>query len=166
MPTQTTKSEKGIAGAGYLISFFSDLEVLIGNAANYINGISKLRFKYGKFSEETKMTDIEKSDYVILDIVENFKTSVFKTYAKFSALKTKIKEFESLDKPDPKKKENPPTMAELYKTVRDRPLPDTKDVENYVFRLNVLFVEAVDILEIAQGVYQNLLAGPGGSTHE
>lgn len=153
MTSQITRSEKAIVGSGYLIGFFSDIEVLIANASNYINNISRMKMKYGKITGKTEVDD---SDSVLLNIVENVKGSVFRTYIKFSALKRKIKEFQSFDK----NTKDHSTITQMYIKIRDSGIPEVDEIENYVLRLNDLFVEAIDILINAQGVYQSLVSGP------
>lgn len=155
MVTTKNKSERTVAGAGYIISFFSDIEVLILNSSGYLNNIARLKFRYGKgFSAKTP---IDEGDKVILGVIDLVKSSVFSTYVKFNALKSKVKEFNILDNKKPKKGEKIETIESLYKKIRDNPIPNVEDIENYVMLLNKLFVEAIDILQTAQGVYADAI---------
>lgn len=150
--TQKTKDEKSIAGAGYIISFFTDLDIMISNASNYINNISRMKVKYGDITHETQF---DPADQQLLTIIENIKTSVFRTYIKFVSLKKKLPEFKNLDVASDKEK----TIEELYKSIRDVPVPEITNVELYAMRLNNLFVEAIDILQLAQGLYADIPSG-------
>lgn len=153
--TKAVRPEKAIAGSGYIISFFADIEVLVQNAANYINNITKMKLKYGKIGAKT---EFDPSDQSILNIIDNMKSSVFKTYIKFMALKNKVKEFQSFDTEEkPKKKDEKGTLTieTMYKKIRDEIMPNITDVEEYALRLNTLFVEALDILTTAQGIYSD-----------
>jgi hypothetical protein len=159
--TKSSKSERAIAGAGYIISFFSDIEVLILNASNYVNNIARLKFRLGDI---TPKTELGEGDKAIIGVIEVAKTSVFSTYVKFNALKNKIKEFKMLDGEKKKKKgERQPTIESLYEKIREAPIPEVEDVENYVILLNRLFVEAIDILTAAQGVYADAVSPLGES---
>jgi Fe-S-cluster formation regulator IscX/YfhJ len=155
--TTINRTEKSVAGAGYVISFFSDIEVLIGNSANYINNVTKLKIKYNK--KITEKTEFDEKDQAIIHIVEAVKSSVFRTYIKFTSLKQKIKEFENLDT-DSDKKDAEPTIEKMYEKIRDATIPEIKDIEQYVLKLNRLFVEAIDILNMAQGIYQSAATQP------
>lgn len=159
MVTPSSKTERQVAGAGYIIGFFSDIEILTQNAAFYINNITKMRIKYKKIDEKTVFDPV---DQTIIGIVENVKGSVFRTYIKFTALKQKIKEFENLDKAV--KEGEPETIEKMYQKIRDTPLPDVAEIEAFVLRLNTLFVEAIDILATAQGIYSSLAPGVSGET--
>lgn len=154
MATTINKTERAIAGSGYIISFFSELEILLQNAANYVNGMAKMKDKYGKIGNET---EIDQRDAVIINITENFKSSVFKTWIKFTALKKKVREFQSLDKPD--KNTGRGIIEELQLKIRKQSFPEVDDAERYVLELNTLFVEALDVLTTAQTIYQSMVTG-------
>lgn len=149
----TPKDERVTAGAGYILTFFSELELLMSNAANYINNMARMKIKYPDMNEKLEISD---SDVAMINIIENVKGSIFRVYIKFMALKPKIKEFEKKDKDN--------EIRKLYETIRDSLVPRTADIETYALKLNELFVEAIDILAAAQGTYHNVIQG--GGSHE
>lgn len=146
----TQRTEREMAGAGYIISFFSDIEILIGNAANYINNIAKMKIKYQGIDDKTIFSQ---EDAVMLNIIDNIKTSVYRTYVKFMSLRGKVKEFGN-DKKKGKKNEGDP-IKDLKEKIMESVVPEVKDIEEYVLSLNGLFVSAIEILNTAQGIYNS-----------
>lgn len=142
------KSEKMVAGAGYVISFLNDIEMLTQNIGNYASNISRLKLKYGKLSNKTEW---DEGDTAIINISEAAKMSSFQTYIKFTALKKKVKEFASLDKKEP-------TMKDLYEKIEKQALPNVEDFKAYLIRLHELFVESIDVFTTAQGIYSAYLS--------
>jgi hypothetical protein len=136
-------TERTVAGAAYLLNFYTQSEVLKGNAANYINTIIKMKAKYSGMDDKT---DVELSDQVTVNIAENAKMSVFNTYVGFMALKDKIKEFAHADKKG--------RLEELYFTIRDAVMPKVEDMEEYVMIVNKALVDAIDIFASAEGIYR------------
>lgn len=156
--TKQRSDERKIAGAGYVLTFFNDIEVLIGVASNYINNIARMKIKYpglGESDEESRKVVFDEQDQSIINISENLKTYVFRTFVKFSSLKKKVKEFNQSDK-------DTPSVEDIYKEIRDSSFPTVKAVEDYVLLLNNLFVESVEILNAAQITYSQYEVGSSG----
>ena len=149
MSTATNKSEKQVAGAGYILSFFNEIDILTQIASIYINNITRMKIKYGDIKPDTKFND---EDMSILNSIEQVKGVIFRTFIKFTSLKSKIIEFKNLDKEN--KGKNIQTVESMYKRIRDSAVPEITDIEGYTLRLNNLFVEAIEILTAAQGIYQ------------
>lgn len=148
MTTGASKTEKQVAGAGYILSFFNEVDVLTQLSSTYINNIVKMKAKYGKITEKTKL---DAADQIIMTSIENVKGAIYRTYIKFTSLKPKVKEFENLDKETDGKDNR--TIERLYREVRDSPVPEIALIEEYTLKLNTLFVEAIEILMMAQGIY-------------
>ena len=148
MTTAGSKTEKQVAGAGYILSFFNEIDVLTQLASIYINNITKMKVKYGDIDDKTKF---DPADQTIITSTEQVKGSIFRTYIKFTSLKSKVREFENLDKEE--KGKDIRTVAKLYAEVRDSAIPNIDLIEEYTLKLNTLFVEAIEILTTAQGIY-------------
>ncbi len=148
MTTAGSKTEKQVAGAGYILSFFNEIDILTQLASTYINNIIKMKVKYGSIDDKTTL---DPADQVIITSTEQVKGAIFRTYIKFTALKPKVREFATLDKEE--KGKDTRTVEKLYQYVRDSALPDISLIEEYTLKLNTLFVDAIEILTMAQGIY-------------
>ncbi len=148
MTTAGSKTEKQVAGAGYILSFFNEIDVLTQLASTYINNIIKMKVKYGNITDKTKL---DPADQAIITSTEQIKGAIFRTYVKFTALKPKVREFANLDKEEKGKELR--TVEKLYHEVRDSATPNIDLIEEYTLKLNTLFVEAIEILTMAEGIY-------------
>lgn len=144
-----SKDESKAASAGYVLSFFSELEALSMNLAAYITALAKMKKKYpeGTINADTQL---EPGDEWIVQTIDSVKMSVIRTYVKFQALQEKVKEFKA------KAKE----IRATYDRIKEEPVPTVDDIESFTLELNRLFVEGVvsELLTTARAVYAQMVS--------
>jgi len=124
--------EEKVAGASYLLTFLSDIEYLIAYASSYINLYVQLRNKYNE--ETLQKYEMEETDRQnLLEITNQIRSITFKVYVRFNALTKQIKEFKTYKK----------DINRYYEAIKSSPVPLVKDVENFVIKINEIFVEAI-----------------------
>lgn len=132
------------SAAGYILTFFQDVENLTTYVPVYTALICKLDTKYGKTNESfNKLDETEKANLVY--ITDNLKNLIYRTYIKINSLKGHIKEFSAGY-----------TDIEKFKELTLSPeFPERKDVDEYVKKVNELFVNGVvsELLAQSQEIY-------------
>jgi len=139
-----------VAAAGYIVTYFNDIESLTNAFSNYNNLIFELKNKYKDALENNTIEKLPDSDKTnLLTQVQNTRFWVTRTYVKTTALDSSIKELK-IDK-----------LKEKYKAVIDETVIINDKLEDYVIELNKVFVKGVvvDLIEKAGDVYSQL----GGS---
>ncbi len=129
--------EEKVAGASYLLTFLSDIEFLIAYASSYINLYVHLKNKYTE--ESLQKYDIEDSEKKsLMETINQLRSIIFKVYVRFNALTKQIKEFKTYKKEIKKYYEKI-----IPKDKSDSFVPLVEDVENFVIKINEIFVEAI-----------------------
>lgn len=124
--------EEKVAGASYLLTFLTDIEYLIAYASNYINLYVQLKNKYDE--NTLQKDDIDENDKKnLIDITNSLRSITFKVFIRFNALTKEIKEF----------KRYKTEIKKYYEAIKSSPVPLIKDIENFVIKINEIFVEAI-----------------------
>jgi hypothetical protein len=135
-------SENEKSAAGYIVTFFNDIESVTNSLGYYSNAMAMIKGKYPA-AELNKILDEEKNQ--MLATVQDIRFWVIRTYVKFNALKGKIKEFETFSK----------NIDKYYGKILEQPVPTFESLNGYVVELNRLFVLGIveSILTKAYDVY-------------
>lgn len=127
--------DKEVSAAGYLLTFFNDIEKVTNSFANYCNLLADCKGNYPTQSELKKLDQQKKDE--IKAITQETRFWINRTYVKFSALKAKLSEFEN----------NEQIVTEAYEKLIEQQTPEFSELKKYVIELNKLFVlEVVDTL--------------------
>lgn len=139
--------ERTVAGAGYILSFFNDIEQLTTYFANYINVFVELKAKY-KGVGDNELSDrlVEEDRDELVSLVQGMRTWIVRTYVKAKALSSHIASF------------NVETLEAKYKEVTQKFILNPDDIESYVIEINKAFTEGVlkDLLVQAHDIYARL----------
>ena len=136
------EQEKKLAGASYIISWFSDIENLIWYGSVYQNLMVELKQKYvkkfkttdGKETFDLEKVNLDEDDESrVMSTTQTLRSMVFKTFVKFKALRPQIKELEAQDT----------KMTVSYKVLSTLPTPDMSAIEDYIINVNETFVAGV-----------------------
>lgn len=136
------EQEKKLAGASYIISWFSDIENLIWYGSVYQNLMVELKQKYvkkvrttdGKETFDMEKVNMDEDDENrVMTTVQTLRSMVFKTYVKFKALRGQIKELGDQDT----------RITASYKSLSVLPTPDMSAIEDYIINVNEVFVAGV-----------------------
>lgn len=141
-------SENTTAAAGYIITFFNEIENLTHHTAGYCNVLTELREKYPGDQTLKKMDDTERQ--ALQQSVKFSRYWVVRTYVKLSALAPKIPEFQK----------NLKQIESLKQPITSQGVPEYDTLEKYVLELNKLFVAGImsELLTKAQDVYSKYSA--------
>lgn len=132
------------AAAGYVLTFFNEVEQLTHQAAGFQNVLKILATKYPGENGYKKMDDAERSQ--LQESVNLTRYYCARTFVKLTALKSKITALGT----DYQKIE-----ALKIKILSDN-IPAYPDVEKYVIKINTLFVAGImsELLTKAQDIYK------------
>jgi hypothetical protein len=132
-----------VSAAGYVITFFNDIESLTNAFSYYSNLLSKLKGKYPTKDFLAKLPQEEKDE--IQRITQDTRFWLNRTYVKFSALKAQIKDFN----------QKAETVDKLYNELVNQPVPVFDTLKQYVVELNTLFVLGIvsTLLRKAYDIY-------------
>lgn len=135
--------EETVSAAGYIITFFNDIESLTNSLGYYSNLMLRVKNKYPTKELLEKMMEAEKTETI--RITQDMRFWITRTYVKFSALKEKIKEFQEAEE----------TIEKKYKEISRTPTPEMEKIQDYAIELNKLFVKGVvsNLLTKAYDVY-------------
>lgn len=138
--------EKEVAAAGYIITFFNDVESLTNWFAYYANLLSNLKGKYPDEKFLSKIPDDERA--AAINTIQSLRFWVNRSYIKFMALREKVPEFQSNT-----------TIEGLYKEIATAPSPNFEIVQEYTTELNKLFVAGVvaSLLVKARDIYSQYM---------
>lgn len=123
--------DANVGGAGYIITFFNDIESLTNSLASYSNVLASLKGKYPTKEYLSKLSDEERGQ--TLQTIYDARFWIIRSYVKFSALKKSIKEFET----------NAQAVDALHKELIAQPALNYDKFQEYVIELNKLFVVGV-----------------------
>lgn len=140
-------ADSKVAAAGYLITYFNDIESLTNAFGNYNNLLFELKSKYQKNIEENKMERIPDAERANLEQqLKDTRFWITRTYIKTVALEDKVKELKIED------------LKAKYQKVMSEPVIVNEMLEEYVIELNKVFVNGVvvELVEKAGDVYAQL----------
>jgi hypothetical protein len=123
-------TETDIAGMGYIITFFNDIENLTNTYASYHTIILSIYEKYPELKKGvTSNFKIAEADRLnLIEILHNFRTWIIRVHTKAMALKIKIKEL------------NDPELENIYQSIKEKSMLDVDKMEKYVFAVHKCFV--------------------------
>jgi len=144
--------ENQAAGAGYIISFFTDIENLTTYFASYKNHLTRLKAKYAKGEKpgEARLDKMDDGERMRSEeLTESIRFYIIRTYVKFSAIKNQIKEFQAQAK----------KLDELFSKLKNDASPLEDTVQDYVIELNSVFVLGIasTVLIKARQVYEEFM---------
>lgn len=136
--------EQQVAGAGYVLSFFNDIEQLSNYYAQYINTVLSFERKYPNNKALEGMSEEDRQ--ALIATVQGLRTWIIRCFVKAQALKEKVENFTSDE------------FEEIYRKVTSNFIPEREDVESFVIEINKAFVNGmlVDLLNRARDVYARL----------
>lgn len=136
--------EQQVAGAGYVLSFFNDVEQLSNYYAQYINTILSFERKYPDSKALENMSEEDRQ--TLINVVQGLRTWIIRCFVKAQALKEKVENFTSDE------------FEESYRKVTGEFIPEKEVVEKFVIEINKAFVNGVlvDLLNQARDVYARL----------
>lgn len=136
--------EQQVAGAGYVLSFFNDIEQLSNYYAQYINTILSFERKYPDSKALENMSEEDRQ--TLINVVQGLRTWIIRCFVKAQALKEKVENFTSDE------------FEESYRKVTGEFIPEKEVVEKFVIEINKAFVNGVlvDLLNQARDVYARL----------
>lgn len=120
--------DENVSAAGYIITFFNDIENLTNSFAQFSNLLANLKGNYPTDDELKKLPEEQRMQ--LLQLVQDVRFWVNRTYVKFSALKASVKEFEA----------HGGKVDELYNALLTEKVPEFDKLKSYVIELNRLFV--------------------------
>lgn len=141
--------EEKIASASYILTFLSDMEMLLDYVSAFINLLVQFKEKYPQQELEKGSIELEPTDQQTLqNTINALRALIFKTYVRFNALKKEIKEFKTNEK----------QIKELYTKIIDAPIPLRQDIEAYTIKLNEVFVSSMmsEIISKAREILRGL----------
>ena len=136
--------EQQVAGAGYILSFFNDIEQLNNYYAAYVNAALGLKSKY---PNEESLKNMSVDDRKTIGEAANaVRVWIVRCYIKAKALRDKVPEFTSDE------------LDESYRKICNTITPEVEDVEKFVIEINKAFVNGVlvDLLNQARDIYARL----------
>ena len=137
-------SESQIAGAGYILSFFNDIEQLSSYYAMYVNTLLSLQNKYPTPKNIEEMSEEDRQ--TLIQVVQGLRSWIVRSYIKAKALKDKVESF------------NDENLSNAYNKVIDEFVPERENIEKFVIAINKAFVDDVlsDLLMQAKDLYARL----------
>jgi len=136
--------EVQIAGAGYILTFFNDIEQLNSYYASYVNTILSLKHKYPDTKNLENISDEDRQ--TLINMAQGLRTWIIRCYIKAQALKDKVDAF------------NNQKLDDSYKKATSTFILDPKDAEEFVVEINKAFADGVlvDLLSQARDIYARL----------
>ena len=136
--------ESQMAGAGYVLSFFNDIEQLSSYYANYINTVLSMQNKY---PNERSLENMGEEDrQTLIQAAQGLRTWIVRTYIKAQALKGKINAFDN------------ERLRENYQKAIKEFISQPSEIVDYVIEINKAFCDGVliDLLNEARDFYARL----------
>lgn len=122
--------EKQAAGAGYILSFFNDIEQLTTYFASYLNVMLVLRCKYGDAEKLRNLEGLEEQDRVdLVATAQGMRTWIVRSYVKAKALQDKITGFGNVK------------IDDAYKKATGEFIVNPEVIEEYVIEINRVFAD-------------------------
>lgn len=139
-------ADEQIAAAGYVVTYFNDVETMTNETANYINLLNEIKQR-SKGSDTIELQ--EENTQVIEQLIPTLRFYVVRTYVKTISLASRMESLRS------------PRLDELYQKIKYSSVPEAADIEEYCFELNKLFVQGVvsSIIDRAWDYYSQLSRG-------
>ena len=136
--------EKLVAGAGYILTLFNDIEQLTSYFANYLNTFIELKHKYRDVKNLDQLEECDRSN--LISLIQGMRSWVVRTYIKMKALEEQIGEV------------NTGRLEESYKEVVSSFVLNPNTVEKYVIEINRAFAKGIlrDLLVQAHDLYTRL----------
>lgn len=136
--------EKLVAGAGYILTLFNDIEQLTSYFANYLNTFIELKHKYRDVKNLDQLEEGDRSN--LISLIQGMRSWVVRTYIKMKALEEQIGEV------------NTGRLEESYKEVVSSFVLNPNTVEKYVIEINRAFAKGIlrDLLVQAHDLYTRL----------
>jgi len=141
-------NEEEVTGAGYIIKFFEDLELLNDSYAQLVNSLTNIKAKVSK--EELVKEDLENIEDTDLSQIKNaadtLRYYITRTYIKSQALREKVPPFKE------------PKIKEIFDTVKEKTIVELNTFEDYVITINTCFVGGIleQLLVNAKDIYSKL----------
>lgn len=136
-----------VAAAGYLLAFYNDIENLTNNFSNYTNLLAELKEKYPTEDSLRKMS--EEDNQASLILIKNLRFWVTRSYIKYMALKSQIKEFQAHEK----------IINQYYNELINQNAFKIELLQAYAIKINELFVNGVtpELLTTSTDLYAKYL---------
>lgn len=135
-------SEKQIAGASYIISFYKEVQALTHHYGNYLNLMLEIQNKYG---DPPKNIESEVQNHLTM-IIQTVRLSVHKSYIMYRSIK------ETLEEKTKKKDE----LETAYKKLKEEFVLNRDSLEKYVVSINAILVK--DIIQNLLATSQDLVS--------
>jgi len=135
------------SAAGYIVTYFNDVESLTNAYANYGNLMFRLERQYKDALEKGDIEKIPGQEAEQLAAhITNIRFWVDRTHIKTVALKEKVKDFKDAD------------LTKKYDAVMGQDVPKLKALRDYIVEINKLFVKGVvsELVEKAGEIYGQL----------
>lgn len=136
--------EKLVAGAGYILTFFNDIEQLTSYFASYLNTFLELKSKYQDLEALDKLDESDRANLV--GLIQGMRSWIVRTYVKAKALEEHVSEF------------NVEELEKSYKEATENFVLKPESVEKYVIEINKAFAKGImkDLLVQAHDLYAKL----------
>lgn len=136
-------ADNNVGAAGYIITFFNDVESLTNSFAEYSNLLGKFSQKYPNDKQLSKLPEYERNEAI--RITYQIKFWLIRSYIKFTSLKSEMKEFDCHSE----------KIDTLYQELVKTQTPEFDKLQEYVIEINKLFVSGVvsELLKKAYDIY-------------
>jgi len=150
-------SEENMAGSGYIINFFNDIENLTNSYAGYLNVLVRIQDRYNLKEQDnekrkTPLKNLESEDeQALLEVAETLRVWIARCYIKATTLQERI----------PTMKTGVANLKQLYEKAISKSVIEKEVVENFVLAINKMFVAGIlkDLLMRSQDIYAEILKG-------
>jgi len=147
-------TEEEIAGSGYVLSFYNDIENLTNSYATYINVLIRIKDKY-KLDQGVKPSGADKikleteDEEALLTVAETLRIWISRSYIKAASLKDKVPDMEASFS----------ELKKLYEKSLSTSIIEKKVAEDYVLKINRSFVTGVlkELLIRSKDIYSEFL---------
>lgn len=116
-------TERTIAGANYIITFFNEIQQLNQTFSHYLNLVVELKSKYGADLEDVNIDDLEKRQ--LQELAQLLRSAVTKSYILYTSIYSVADELTA-------KKD----VFELYVSIRNEYIMKLDEAEKYVILMN------------------------------
>jgi len=142
--------ESRVAGAGFILVFFEDVENLNDAFSTYVNTILELKKKYGLDKEDIDQIELSDEDRMaLISIRQQLRNFIIRTYMKYLAVKQKVPDIDVDDK----------ILSSVYDKITQDVVLSEKKVEKYIIEINKVFTSAIlsDLLTEAKDIYHQFM---------
>lgn len=141
-------SEGELAGANYILTFYTNVEQLTAAYAEYINKIVPIKAKVSKEDlAQGKIDSLDDEDLTNLNSSLNtLRYYITNVYIKSQALKSKVKTFENKE------------LTDFYKKIKDKPLIDNSEIEDFILKINSCLIDDIvqQLLVKSRDIYNKI----------